>query len=98
MAGKTNIMKKVFLISTILFGQFIFGQKYLDTLYNFKIENGELIWQKVFSSENDNVKDLFIKSVVTNIKKKDLQELDKTISFEVIGDEVDFKKYGGEMG
>lgn len=71
-----------------------------DTLYSFRIENKELIWQKVYETkyENDGLVTAFKTSVISNMKKDNLQEVGNRITFEVNGDQVDFKKYGGKWG
>lgn len=90
-------MKKLILLFSLTLSQFVFAQKYLDTLYGFKLDNSKLIWQKVYRA-NNKTKVKFKTSVLTNINKQNLQEYDNLISFEVKGDNIDFKKYGGKWG
>lgn len=85
-------MKKIILLFFI--STSIYSQKYLDNLYNFKIEKNKLVWQKVFNIKT--TKKSFVKQTITNLKYENLQELDNTISFSVYNDIIDFKKYGGK--
>jgi hypothetical protein len=49
-------MKKYFIIVLLLISSVSFSQKYVDSLYNFKVDNSNLIWQKVFEFKNNDVK------------------------------------------
>ena len=89
-------MKKITLVLTLLTST-IFSQKYIDTLYNFKVIDGNIIWQKVIESEEKNLQETFRKKVITNIKFEDFQEVDNIISFNVVDDIINFKKYGGKL-
>lgn len=73
------------------------GQKYIDTLYSFKIEDSKLIWQKIYKSKT-NAKKGFKLSVLSSVNKRNLIELDNVISFEVSEDKFDYRKYGGKWG
>lgn len=87
--------KKIILLTITLLSTYCFSQKYVDTLYNFKVDNGNIIWQKVFETKEFNPKKQFIKQTITNLKFNNLQEIDNSISFSVTEDYIDFKKYGG---
>ena len=91
-------MKKIIILFSLMIFNIGYAQKYIDTLYNFKVQNEKLIWQKVYDLKTDNPKSNFIKSVISNIKKTDLQEFEETLTFEIKDDEIDFKKYGGKWG
>lgn len=88
--------KTALLILFISFSSSLFSQKYVDSLYNFKVVDSEIIWQKVFKSKIKDLKTSFKKSVITNIKLENLQEIEDIISFNVLNDMIDFKKYGGK--
>tara|TARA_R110001632_G_scaffold137804_2_gene253430 strand:- start:18634 stop:19158 length:525 start_codon:yes stop_codon:yes gene_type:complete len=88
-------MKKILLL-LLLTSASVYSQKYVDSIYNFKIEEGNIIWQKVFKSDVKELQKTFIKKTITNIKLENLQEIDQTISFNVVDDMIDFKKYGGK--
>jgi len=90
-------MKKITLL-LILLTSTIYSQKYIDTLYNFRLNENKIIWQKVFETKEKDLQNTFRKKVITNIKLENLQEIDNIISFSVIEDIIDFKKYGGKWG
>lgn len=75
----------------------MYGQNSIDTIYNFKIEKTELIWQKVYKSEVDS-KELFKKEVVSSLRGQNLQEFENRISFVITNDKIDFKRLGGKWG
>jgi len=90
-------MKKLTIV-IILIASNTFSQKYIDTLYHFKVEKNDITWQKVFENSLPDLQKTFIKQTMTNLKFDSLQEIDETISFSVKDDIVDFKKYGGKWG
>jgi hypothetical protein len=88
-------MKKITIILFLLTSS-VYGQKFLDSLYTFKVvDNSKIIWQKVFTSEIDDLQNTFKKEVISNLKLENLQEIDNLISFSVKEENVDFKRYGG---
>ena len=94
-------MKKKITLLLFLLGIPIlsFSQKLVDTLYTFRVvDNSQIVWQKVFSSDIDDLQNSFKKEVVTNLQLENLQELGNTISFTVKNENIDFKKYGGTWG
>jgi hypothetical protein len=91
-------MKKITIILFLLTSS-VYGQKFLDSLYTFKVvDNSKIIWQKVFTSEIDDLQNTFKKEVISNLKLENLQEIDNLISFSVKEENVDFKRYGGSWG
>ena len=88
--------KALFFLLIIASSNNLFSQKYVDSLYSFKAVDGNIIWQKVFTSNSKDLKKAFRKSVITNLKFENLQEIDDTFSFSVNNDMIDFKKYGGK--
>jgi len=89
-------MKKLFIIFLITGS--VHSQKLVDSIFTFKAVDNELVWQKIFTSEIDDLQNVFKKEVVTNMQLENLQEIDNTISFNVKGEKIDFKKYGGTWG
>ncbi len=69
--------KKVLLILFISFSVNIFSQKYVDSLYNFKVDNESIIWQKVFKNKD-------LDKIKTRIKTQEftnkLKEVDSSFS------------------
>lgn len=65
-----------------------------DTL-NFKITESGLIWSKIYKKENDRLLTYFKKTVISNLKIYNLQEVENRLSFEVRDDNINTKKYGG---
>jgi hypothetical protein len=90
-------MKKLTIILLLLTSS-AFGQKLVDSLFTFKVMDNEVIWQKIFTSEVEDLQNAFKKEVVTNMQLENLQEIGNTISFNVKGENIDFKKYGGTWG
>ncbi|AOW18422.1 hypothetical protein LPB03_13580 [Polaribacter vadi] len=68
-----------------------------DTL-NFKVTENSLIWNKVYNQENDKLLTYFKKTVISNLKTDNLQEVENRLSFEIREDNVNTKKYGGTWG
>lgn len=65
-------MKKILFILTLAISSAGFSQKYVDTLQNFKIEKGNIIWQKVFKSNKiDKVKSFLKSNEFTNTLKEE---------------------------
>lgn len=73
----------------------IFSQKAVDSLYNFKITEGSLIWQKVFESPTKDSKNDFKTLVLNKIKSTNLKETPENISFSIEKETINFVKYGG---
>ena len=67
-------------------------------MFNFKLNDNKIIWQKVFETKEKDLQNTFRKKVITNIKLENLQEIDNIISFSVVEDKIDYKKYGGKWG
>jgi hypothetical protein len=55
-------MKTKLTIIILLTSISIFSQKYVDTLYNFKVDTGNIIWQKVFETNKLKQVKEFLKS------------------------------------
>lgn len=68
-----------------------------DTL-NFTTIDKDIVWQKIFENKSENLLIYFKKTIISNIKTDNLQEIDNRLSFEIQGDNVDTKKYGGTWG
>lgn len=49
-------MKKIIILTILLSCSSVFSQKYIDTLYNFKVNDGTIIWQKVFELDTLKIK------------------------------------------
>lgn len=65
---------------------------------NFVLENNQVHWQKVFPRENiqaDSLKTLFEAAVLPKIKHAKLDKKSDRLSFDVVDDAIDYKKYGG---
>ena len=72
-------MKNKFIILLLLIPTVSFSQKYIDTLYNFKVNNGDLIWQKVFEYKNNELQKI-INQLKTDEFSSSLKHEKKTIS------------------
>jgi len=90
-------MKKLTIVLLLLTSS-VFGQKLVDSLYTFKVVDSEIVWQKIFTSDEDDLQNTFRKQVVTNLQLENLQEIGSTMSFVVKDEKIDFKKYGGTWG
>lgn len=90
-------MKKIILLLFIL-PFTIYSQ--LDTLYNFKIHNNELIWQHTFESEKtaEDLKTMYSTNTISTFNTSNLNELNNRITFHIEQDKVNFKKFGGTWG
>jgi hypothetical protein len=88
-------MKNHTILILLFFSAAIFSQKEVDSLHNFKITEGSLIWQKVYKSPNINSKNDFKTSVLTKIKSSNLKETEDNISFSIEKETINFVKYGG---
>lgn len=88
-------MKKILLL--VLICNSVFAQnKHSET--NFFSDNNQVYWMRIYENSNLQREDLmlhFQKEVVTNMKLDNFQVFDNTISFTVLDDKVDFRKYGG---
>ena len=91
-------MKKILTLLLILFLAKAYSQESKDYNYeNFKLENKELKWQKVFETQltvTELIKS-FRLNVLQNLSTDNLQEFENRISFTVNGDEVNYTEYGG---
>ena len=90
-------MKKLTIVLLLLTSS-VFGQKLVDSLYTFKVVDSEIVWQKIFTSDEDDLQNTFRKQVVTNLQLENLQEIGSTMSFVVKDEKIEFKKYGGTWG
>lgn len=88
-------MKK-FIVILLLASANLYSQKYVDSLYNFKTENGNIFWQKVFETKNEDSKKEFKEKLFLKLKTNDLKETQNTITFNVENESINFKKYGGK--
>lgn len=72
----------------------------LDTLYNFKIHNNELIWQHTFKTTKttEDLKIAYITNTISTFNTSNLNELKNRITFSIEKDKVNFKKFGGSWG
>jgi hypothetical protein len=84
-------MKKIIILFLFLTGS-VNSQKLVDSLFTFKVVDNEIIWQKIFTSEIENLQNTFRKQVVTNLQLENLQEIGGTMSFVVKDEKIDFKK------
>ncbi|QOD60617.1 hypothetical protein H9I45_14955 [Polaribacter haliotis] len=83
----------ILLILTTLSG---FSQKYVDTLYNFKVDKGNIVWQKVFENKDTlDLKTNFKEKSLINFNTNNLKETENTISFSIENDKINHQKYGG---
>lgn len=88
-------MKKAILLLFISFSAF---SQTKEPSTNFYIENQKVYWQYVFEVPNKTSNELlalFQKQVITSLKKDNFQIIDKTVSFTVVDDKINYKKYGG---
>ena len=90
-------MKKIIILFLLITGS-VYSQKFVDSLFTFKVVDNEIIWQKIFTSEVESLQNTFRKQVVTNLQLENLQEIGGTMSFVVKDEKIDFKKYGGTWG
>jgi hypothetical protein len=88
-------MKQYLIVTILLISAVGFSQKYVDTLYNFKVDKGNIIWQKVINYQNDSLKKLFKEKILSKTESVDLKETQSIISFSTQGDVINIKKYGG---
>jgi hypothetical protein len=88
-------MKKIIII-VLLVTTNLYSQKYVDSLYNFKTENGNIFWQKVFETKEEDSKKQFKDKLFLDLKTKDLKETEKKITFNIENESINFKKYGGK--
>jgi uncharacterized protein (UPF0333 family) len=65
---------------------------------DFYLYEKKMFWEHVFDAPGQSQTDLmqyFEKYVLTNFKQNNFQIFENTISFEMVGDVVNYKKYGG---
>lgn len=67
-------MKKIIII-LLLATTNIYSQKYVDSLYNFKLEKGNIIWQKVFKTTDIEKTHHQIKTTEFTNKLKDINNV-----------------------
>lgn len=69
-------------------------------LFDFILENQELIWQHVYESDlkKEELSNLYINNVLSSMSKNNLNQFKDRITFEIEGDKVNIKKYGGSWG
>jgi hypothetical protein len=93
-------MKKLSLIIVLLYGPLSFSQDSELKLFDFILASQELIWQHVYKSdlEKEELKNLYINNVLSSMSKNNLNQFEDRITFEIEGDKVNFKKYGGTWG
>jgi hypothetical protein len=90
-------MKKLTIL--LLLTSSVYGQKFVDSLYTFKVvDNSKIVWQKIFTNEIDDLQNAFKKEVISNLQLDNLQEIKNTITFNVKDEYIDYKKYGGKWG
>ena len=94
---KMNKLKRIFIIIIGLITYLSTSSQINDTL-NFKVTENNLIWKKIYKKENDKLLTYFKKTVISNLKINNLQEVENRLSFEVREDNIDTKKYGGTWG
>jgi hypothetical protein len=92
-----NKLIRSFIIIIGLISYFNTSSQIKDTL-NFKITESGFIWNKIYEQKNDKLLTYFKKTVISNLKTDNLQEVENRLSFEIKEDNVDSKKYGGTWG
>ena len=93
-------MKKAPTIIVLLFSPLLFSQNSELKLFDFILENQELIWQHVYESDlkKEELSNLYINNVLSSMSKNNLNQFKDRITFEIEGDKVNIKKYGGSWG
>jgi hypothetical protein len=94
---KWRISERIFIIIIGLLSYLSTSSQVTDTL-NFKVTESGLIWSKIYKKENDRLLTYFKKTVISNLKIYNLQEVENRLSFEVKEDNINTKKYGGTWG
>ena len=93
-------MKKAIVLILLAINSFSFSQTSKVKLYDFLLKDQKLSWQHVYTSDfnNEDLMSNVIKFVSSSNNVRNLVKSENKIRFDVEGDKIDYKRFGGKWG
>lgn len=93
-------MKKAIVLILLAYGSIAYPQTSEVKLYDFLLKDQELTWQHVYNSDLNKAE--LIENIMNNVSSstntKNLNRSENKIRFDVLGDKIDYRKFGGKWG